>query len=96
MHETDKVTPEGTHKVRSWVYACREVAELERKLADAKNRLGSAEKDLGRWLMPADARANESFNVWFGDSLIQCTGGIFGRDTPSILVRTRGTALDKL
>ena len=96
MHDANSVTPEGTQKVKNWVHAGREVADLQRRLINAKERLESAEKDLAKWLMPADAKANESFGVWYGDSLIQCTGGIFGRETPSVLIRTRGTALDKL
>lgn len=92
-----EVTLEGEQLVKSWRYA-------QERLAQAKSEVNRAECDvlnttnaLGRWLAPGDAKAGETFCVWYGDSLIQC----FVRYAPSdgvagdfeITVRKRGRSL---
>ena len=67
---TMKVTKDVEALVKRWKSAAEEVRDLKRKLSNAECELSNSETDLAKCLLPGDAKANEKFCVWYGDSLI--------------------------
>lgn len=87
-----KVTEHGETKITRWKFTTEEVADLKRRLNKAQCELANAESDLAKWLLPDDAKANETFCIWYGDSLVQakCENG-----SSSVELRTRGKNWDE-
>jgi hypothetical protein len=67
---TLKLHAEGDKLFQQWVSAQKRVAAAERELCSAKNDLAEATNNLGKWLVPKDAKPGETFNVWYIDALI--------------------------
>jgi hypothetical protein len=87
-----QVTKDGEEKIKRWKAAEKEVAALEQRLNRAKTEQANATVDLAKWLLPKDARANETFCVWYGDSLIAAKSE---NGSERVWLRTKGQTWDK-
>jgi hypothetical protein len=90
------VTRMGEEKIKRWLHAVKHLVDLDREKNRASCELANAEQDLGKWLVPEDAKPGEVFCVWFGDSLIQATVGSQGLSNIKAAVRKRGKSLETL
>lgn len=88
-----QVTKDGEAKIKRWKFAAQEVAALKNRLNKAGCELENSESDLAKWLLPDDARANETFCVWYGDSLVSARQE---NGNASVSLRTRGKSWDEL
>jgi hypothetical protein len=68
---TTEPSEAGKDLIECWHRAKMHKRDLERKLTTATNDAEVAEKALADWLLPPDAKANEKFCMWYGDTLIQ-------------------------
>lgn len=87
-----EITNEGEAHIKRWKFATNEVARLKSRLNKAECELFNSGAALARWLMPKDAKANELFCVWYGDSLISAKQEQGG--SHSVRLRTRGKGWD--
>lgn len=87
-----KVTRDGEDKIKRWKFAAEEVRDLKRRLSKAECELLNSETDLAKFLLPADAKASETFCVWYGDSLIAAKQE---NGNHSVELRTRGKSWDE-
>ena len=88
---TGKVTYDGERLIKRWMETKR-LSEIALKEAAQRNKdLVEAERQLGAWLTPDDAREDEKFCVWYGDSLIAAkVYRVNGPSLYSVEIRTRG------
>lgn len=56
--------------IDSWQRAIERVRSAERELLRAECALTNARNELGKWMMPDDAKEGEKIGVWHGASLI--------------------------
>lgn len=64
------VTKDGEAKIKRWKFATEHIADLKRRLNMAECELHNSKEELAKWLLPDDAKASETFCVWYGDSLL--------------------------
>jgi hypothetical protein len=88
---SDDVTSAGKRLVERWQAADKGLNAAKSNLSKAECELSNSTRELAKWLMPFDAKINESFSVWYGDSLI--TAEKTGDHAYVISVRTRGRSL---
>ena len=69
----DEPTREGEKKIERWQRAIERLRSAKDQVNRAECELTNATNDLGRWLMPDDARIGEPIGVWYGDALITAT-----------------------
>ena len=65
-------TRDGLRKIQRWERAIENVEYKRQQLNSAECELTNATNDLGKWLLPNDAKKGETIAVWHGDELI-CT-----------------------
>ena len=92
------VTHEGERLIKAWLKSEEVLARAQSAVNGAACDLSMSARALGRWMCPGDAKAHETFCIWYGDSLIQVTvvtpprtplaGGEF-----TITIRARGRSL---
>lgn len=87
------VTNDGLDLIKQWKFSSEEVAALRRRLNRAECDLKNAEEVLAKFLLPDDAKASETFCVWYGDSLIAAK---HNNGIKSVELRTRGKSWDEL
>jgi hypothetical protein len=66
MSETT-ATNEGCKLINEWQEAVERERQLSRDHTDALNRERAARLALGKWMIPADAKAGEKFGIWERD-----------------------------
>ena len=88
-----QVTNEGLDLIRRWKLAAQQEADLKTRLNRAECELRNAEEALAKFLIPNDAKANENFCVWYGDSLIAAK---HNNGHKSVVLRTKGKSWDEL
>jgi hypothetical protein len=93
----NEVVHEGQQAIEAWRLAQVDLEAAQKRVAEAKERLGKMEERLAKWLKPDDAKQGEKIAIWYKDSLIQVeVGGVvcgenFGVVTPDVVtVRSRG------
>lgn len=68
---SNEVTSEGERRIKRWENAINDERRARSDLTSAECERENAATDLGKWLVPSDAKEGEKFCVWYGDSLIQ-------------------------
>jgi hypothetical protein len=83
-------------KIKRWADAEATLIRHKKQVSASEVELTNANNDLGKFLMPDDAKDGEVFSIWYGDSLItvQKDGG--PRLDYKITVRQRGKAIAEL
>ena len=84
-------TSEGKNHIDRWLAAQEQLRRCKSSLNSAECEVSNSTTELGKWMMPNDAKDGENFYVWYGDSIFQVVkkpNGDF-----EITVRTRGKAL---
>lgn len=64
------VSSETHTLVSRWLTAFAKHTAAGRELNERETVLREAEKSLGEFLAPDDAKPGEIFNIWYGDSLL--------------------------
>lgn len=77
---------EGVELIRKYVLAEREIRRKESELNVAKTNSLNAQIAVAKWLKPKDAKEDETFHMWYGDSLFAITN-------ESVSIRQRGNSL---
>lgn len=101
----DLVT-EGERLVSAFLYAQEGLERAKSGVNGAECDLANAERELAKWLMPADMAPGEKIAVWRGDSLFQVElapikshavgGQEHVRHEPKVTVRMRGKDFHRL
>ena len=88
MSETTKIQPsrEGEELIKNWNSYNTRVNRLLKDLDKAREEEAVAAKKVADWLKPSDAKTDETFHMWFGDSMISVTND-------SVKLRLRGKSL---
>ena len=68
---TTEPTQKGRELIEAWHRARMHKRALERKLTKAHNEALTTEQALAEWLLPTDAKHEEKFCMWYGDTLVQ-------------------------
>ena len=87
-----KVTRDVEDHIKRWKVANDTVTSLKSRLNKAECELRNSREALAKCLLPSDAKANEMFCVWYGDSLIAAREN---NGVRSVELRTRGKSWDK-
>lgn len=66
-----RVTEPTRDRIIRWHKMQEHVRKLEEQLQTAKRDFRESERALALWLSPADAHTGETFNIWFGDGLVE-------------------------
>jgi len=64
------VTTSTQECVTGWIRAKRRVVDVKHQLSVAECELMNATNDLGRWLVPKDAKEGEQFHIWYGNGIL--------------------------
>ncbi len=88
---SEELTYAGQRVVDTWLEAQKAVASARDQLNRRDTDLLNATAQLGKWLLPSDAKPGEKIAVWHGDSLIQAE--VVANRDPIITVRLRGKHL---
>lgn len=84
------VMPKMEELIKQWQAAGRLEASLRADLLKAERRLQTTEENLAMFLLPEDAKQDEKYCVWYGDSLISATDAEAGYE---VSIRKRGKSL---
>ncbi|WP_316158757.1 MULTISPECIES: hypothetical protein [unclassified Bradyrhizobium] len=57
----------GKQLIKAWQQSVEREARARREMTEAGNAERDARKALGGWLMPSDAKPNETFSIWDRD-----------------------------
>lgn len=87
------VTNDGLSLIKLWKSTSEQVMRLKNQLNRAECELLNSEEALAKFLLPNDAKANENFCVWYGDSLITAK---HNNGIRSVELRTKGKSWDEL
>jgi len=85
-----EVIGHGKALIDAWVTSKENTKSASSLLNSRECAEANARNELGKWLMPDDAKPGEKFSVWYGDSLIEVT---VTNGDPDIRIRTRGKSL---
>jgi hypothetical protein len=86
-----KVTYEGERIIKNWLGSVGRLTDAQASVVRAEEHRKICQDELGKWICPNDAKAGESFCVWFGDSLIKAE--VLGKNSYRVSVRARGKSL---
>ena len=87
------ITNEGIALIKRWKASTEQVTRLKNQLNRAECELSNSQEALAKFLLPDDAKANENFCVWYGDSLIAAK---HNNGIKSVELRTKGKSWDEL
>ena len=62
-----------SERIRKWENALAAVKDCKARLNSAECDLLNATNELGKWIVPSDAKIGETFNIWHGDGLISAS-----------------------
>ena len=65
------VTSEGTRLIKRWFGAVECLSQARSNTISCECEVANSANELGKWLLPPDAKPGEKIAVWFGDSFIQ-------------------------
>lgn len=87
-----EVTRDIENHIKRWKFATEQVADLKQQLNKAECEMRNSETALAKQLLPGDAKANEKFCVWYGDSLIAAR---HNNGSHFVELRTRGRSWNR-
>lgn len=67
----NKVVKSLEQKIQTWECLKKQYQMLKFQLEENKKEMNKITTDLGSFLTPDDAKLNETFNVWYGNGLLQ-------------------------
>jgi len=92
------VTAQGRQHIDRWLRATENLASANKAVSSAECEVANATTALGKWLLPEDAKIDEQFCVWFGDSLIAAVrpnATLPGGSEYIVTIRKHGKSLRK-
>jgi len=87
------ITRKGLDKVKQWKRANENLAYCQSQLDKAECVATTATMELGKFLLPHDAKEGEVYCVWFGDSLVS---GQKEGDDVIVKLRTKGKSWEDM
>jgi len=84
------LTSKGEELVKTWLAAKKRVELVRADLEKALRELQTSEERLAIWLLPDDAKCDEKYCVWYGDSLISAQEK---EDNYEVSIRKRGKSI---
>lgn len=87
-----EITSEVKRLIDTWQNNKRLLKDARNTVTVRENEFIRSEADLGRFLLPDDAKKKEKFCVWYGDSLL-CVE-LKESGTPKLTIRNHGKSLE--
>lgn len=65
------VTEKTEGYVKNWIATRQYRDRILSQLEQSKKEASFATNELGKWLLPNDAKKDEEFNIWYGSGILQ-------------------------
>ena len=77
---------EGEELIKNYVRAGRSIVRAEAELVRLRTVHLNSQIAIAKWLKPNDAKEDEKFHIWFGDSLLEIRN-------ETVIVRQKGRSI---
>lgn len=85
--ERESVTKKTHDLVETFEGVLARVERARHELNSAECALSNARNALARWLIPAEAKPGEQFNIWYGNRLISVVVDSSGRREGPVTIK---------